>query len=93
MRILPLAEAKSKLSQLVAHVEATDTEITITKHGWAAAVLVSYDEFESWRETLALLSDRQLMRELRRGMTALKRGRGKTFRTSAELDRLFEGGR
>ena len=31
MRILPLAEVKTKLSQLVADVAATDEEVTITK--------------------------------------------------------------
>ena len=33
MRILPLAEAKAKLSQLVADVANTDEEVTITKTG------------------------------------------------------------
>ena len=45
MRILPVAEAKAKLSQLVAEVANTDEEITITRNGRAAAVLVSYEEF------------------------------------------------
>ena len=53
MHILPLAEVKAKLSQLVADVAATDEEVTITKNGHAAAVLVSYGEFEGWQETLA----------------------------------------
>ena len=44
MRILPLAEVKAKLSQLVADVTATDEEVTITKNGQATAVLVSYED-------------------------------------------------
>lgn len=88
MRILPLAEAKAKLSQLVAEVESTDDEVTITKNGRAAAVLVSYDEFERWKETAEILSDRQLFAEVRRGMASLKRGRARIFRTR-DLDRLF----
>jgi prevent-host-death family protein len=92
MKVLPLAEVKAKLSKLVGEVQATDNEVTITKNGRAAAVLVSYDEFESWKETVAVTSDRHLMRELRKGIGDLKRGRAKLFRTP-DLDRLFSGRR
>ncbi len=52
MRVIPLAEVKARLSQLVAELETADDEVMITKNGRAAAVLVSHDEFERWRETL-----------------------------------------
>lgn len=88
MRILPLAEAKAKLSQLVSDVAATDEEVTITKNGRAAAVLISHDEFESWQETMAIVSDREFLAEVRKGIEDLKKGRGKLFR-KRDLDRLF----
>jgi len=88
MRILPLAEAKAKLSQLVADVAATDEEITITKNGRATAVLVSHEEFESWKETLAIVSDRKFLAEIRKGIAELRQGRGKLFR-DRDLDQLF----
>ena len=89
MRILPLAEAKAKLSQLVADVANTDEEVTITKNGRATAVLVSYEEFESWQETLAVLSDRELVEEIRTGMRQLKQERGKLL-TDTQLKQLFD---
>ena len=89
MRILPLAEAKAKLSQLVADVASTDEEVTITKNGRAAAVLVSYEEFESWQETLAVLSDRELVEEIRTGLRQLKQERGKPL-TDTQLKQLFD---
>ena len=88
MRILPLAEVKAKLSQLVAEVAATDEEVTITKNGQAAAVLVSYEEFESWQEALAVLSDQELVKEIHTGMQQLKQDRGKLL-TDTDLDQLF----
>ena len=88
MRILPLAEVKAKLSQLVADVATTDEEVTITKNGQATAVLVSYEEFESWQETLAVLSDQELVKEIRTGIQQLKQDRGKPL-TDADLDQLF----
>ena len=57
MKTLSLSEVKMKLSGLVEAVQATDEEIVITKNGKPAAVLVSPDEFESWRETNAVRSD------------------------------------
>ena len=89
MRILPLAEAKAKLSQLVADVANTDEEVTITKDGRATAVLVSYEEFESWQETLAVLSDRELVEEIRTGLRQLKQERGKLL-TDTQLRQLFD---
>lgn len=88
MRILPLAEVKAKLSQLVADIAATDEEVTITKNGRATAVLVSYEEFESWQETLAVLSDQELVKEIHTGMQQLKQDRDKPL-TDTELDHLF----
>ncbi|MCY4389029.1 MAG: type II toxin-antitoxin system Phd/YefM family antitoxin [Desulfurellaceae bacterium] len=88
MRILPLAEVKAKLSQLVADVTATDEEVTITKNGQATAVLVSYEEFESWQETLAVLSDQELVKEIHTGMQQLKQERGKLL-TDTDLNQLF----
>jgi len=92
MKILPLAEAKAKLSQLVAEVSQTDEEISITRNGRAAAVLVSHDEFESWKETTAILSDPEFRDEIRKGIKALRARRAKTFR-SKDLDRLFRAAR
>ena len=39
-----------------------------------AAVLVSPDEYEGWKETQAIRSDRELVAEIRRGLRTLKRG-------------------
>jgi antitoxin YefM len=88
MRILPLAEAKATLSKLVNDVATTDEEVTITRNGRAAAVLVSVEEFERWRETAEIMSDPKFLAEIRRGIASLRRGRARRFR-SADLDRLF----
>jgi prevent-host-death family protein len=74
MKTLPLAEAKAKLSQLIDRVAATDDEILITRNGRPAAVLISPDEYEAWKETRAIQADAELMSEIRRGLRQLKRG-------------------
>jgi prevent-host-death family protein len=76
MQILSLSEVKMKLSELVEKVHSTDEEIVITKNGRPSAVLVSSDEFESWKETLDIVSDQNMMDEIKQGIAALKKKTG-----------------
>ena len=85
MKTLPLSEVKTRLSELVDQVVSTDEEITITKNGRPAAVLVSSDEFEGWKETVVIQSDQELMAEIRKGLRSLKSKRAKRY----ALDELF----
>ncbi len=73
MKTLSLSEVKMKLSELVEKVYSTDEEVVITKNGRPSAVLVSPDEFESWKETLEIISDRDMMDEIKQGLAALKK--------------------
>jgi prevent-host-death family protein len=73
MKTLSLSEAKMKLSALIESVKTTDEEVIITKNGSPAAVLVSPDEYESWQETLAIRTDRELTTEIKSGLAAFKK--------------------
>jgi antitoxin YefM len=73
METLSLSEAKMKLSELIDRVQSTDAEVVITKNGRPAAVLVSPDEFDGWKETLSIQSDPDLMVEINNGLSALKK--------------------
>ncbi len=70
---LSLSAVKARLSELVDRVESEDDRIVVTRNGRPAAVLVSPDDLESLEETLAVLSDRELMRRIREGETAAER--------------------
>ena len=75
-----------KLSALVDSVYKTDAEVVITKNGAPAAVLISPDEFEGWKETVAIRSDADLMAEIKKGVSDLKKGKAKLY-TLEELIR------
>lgn len=79
MKTLPLSEVKSKLSGLIEQVRAREEEIVITKNGRPAAVLVSPEEFDRWKETVAIRRDAALMREIRAGIAALKARKAKLY--------------
>ena len=84
MKTLPLSEVKAKLSDMVDQVAQAEEVVTITRRGRPVAVLVSADEYESWQETLAILSDPEFAARVRRGLKALPK-RAKTY----SLDELL----
>lgn len=86
MKTLPLSEVKTKLSQIVDVVNSKDEEVVITRNGVPAAVIVSPDEFEGWKETIAIQADQDLMDGVRSGLKALKEKRVSLY----TLDELFD---
>ena len=86
MKTLSLSEAKMKLSSLIDAIQATDEEVLITKNGAPAAVMVSPDEFESLKETIAVRSDAALMREIKEGLKDLKGKKARLY----TLEELFD---
>lgn len=57
MQTVPVTDAKSRLSDLVESVSSTSEVVTITRHGYPAAVLMSAAEFEAITETLAWMAE------------------------------------
>ena len=86
MKTLSLSEAKMKLSGLIDAISSNDEEVVITRNGRPAAVLISPDEFESMRETIAIRSDSEMMDEIKKGLKALKNKKVKLY----SLEELFE---
>ncbi len=65
-KTLPISEVKARLPELVTGVEEREEEIVVTRKGKPAAVLVNYDEYERLQETIDVLSDQTLMRQIRK---------------------------
>jgi len=56
MQTLPISKVKDRLNEFVDAVSLTHEQVTITKNGSPAAVLIGVDEWESLHETLFWLS-------------------------------------
>jgi prevent-host-death family protein len=65
-------------------VERRDEVVSITRNGRPVAMIVSKEEYESWHETLEIMRDASLMREIRKGIQSLKRTKKRY-----SLDELF----
>jgi antitoxin YefM len=74
METLPLSHVKAHLSEIADRVEGQHDRIVVTRKGRPAAVLVSPEDLESLEETLAVLSDPELMRQIRESEAELERG-------------------
>lgn len=56
MQTLPISKVKDKLNEFVDAVSLTHEQVTITRNGSPAAILIGVDEWESLQETLFWLS-------------------------------------
>jgi antitoxin YefM len=72
--VLPLAEIKKRLSEIVDGVEERHDRVVLTRHGRPAAVILSPDELESLEETLDILSDPKAMRDIHKAEAAIDAG-------------------
>ena len=74
-KTLPISEVKARLPELVTGVEEREEEVVVTRNGRPAAVLVNYAEFERLKETLDVLSDPVLMKQIGKSQAFYKAGK------------------
>jgi antitoxin YefM len=74
METLPLSHVKAHLSEIADRVEGQHDRIVVTRKGRPAAVLMSPEDLESLEETLAVLSDPELMRQIRESEAEAEQG-------------------
>ena len=80
-KTMPISEVKTHLPELVSGVAEREEEIVVTRNGKPAAVLVNYEEYERLKDTLDVLSDPFLMKQIAQSKTFYAKGRqqGRSF--------------
>ena len=73
-KTLGVSEARQNLTDLVDRVRRLHSRYVITVNGRADAVILSHDEFESWLETLDVLSDSEEVASIQRGLSDIANG-------------------
>ena len=71
---LPLSSVKARFSELVGRVAREQDRVTVTRNGIPVAVLVSPEDLESLEETLEVMSDPELVAQMRESQEELERG-------------------
>lgn len=77
--VLPVTLARKTLLDLIEKVDHTLTRYVITKKGEPKALLMSYEEFEGWLETLDILTDPEWVKALSRAKREAKKGQFLSF--------------
>ena len=76
-KTIPITEARAKLPQIVKAADQRLERTVVTSNGKPVAIIMSYDEFQAWEETLEILGDPEAVKALREADKEL--ARGKTF--------------
>lgn len=75
MQTLPISKVKNRLNELVDAASTTQDQVTITKNGSPAAVLIGADEWDSIQETLFWLSQPRIHESIAQARADIAAGR------------------
>ncbi len=79
MTTTTVEDAQGRFLELARSTERTRERTVITDNGRPIVMLVAVDDFESMQETLEILSDRQLMAEIREAEAEVGRGEYESY--------------
>lgn len=79
MTTVSATQARANLYDLIDEVSASGKRVGITKKGQTKVVLMSVEELESWDDTNEILSDKKLMKDLKKAESDIKKGKFITF--------------
>ena len=75
MTIMPMAQARDHLAEVVESVQKTHDRVTLTRHGQPAAVIIAAADLDSVLETLDILSTPGALEAIREGEADVAAGR------------------
>ena len=87
MTMVPLSEAKARLSEIADEVYRTHDRVQVTRNGRKFVVIVSVEDLESMEATIELLCDREAMDEIAEANRQIAQGEHTTL---DELRALME---
>lgn len=73
--ILPATEVRKKFFKILEDVKKPNRVYTITLGGKPKAVILSSEEYEAWRETVEVMSDPEIIKDLKEAEKDFKAGR------------------
>ena len=72
---ISITEARKSFLPLIEKVDGEQYRFMVTKHGKPVAVVLSYEEYSRMMETLKLVEDEQLTREIKQGLAEVEEGK------------------
>jgi len=62
---IAVTKAKTRLLDIIRDIDDRDDTIAITKNGIPKAVIMSMEQYEAMRETMAIMADEDMMKQIR----------------------------
>lgn len=84
---LPANQARSNFYQMLDEVGNNLRRFVITHRGKTKAIVMPIEDVEAWEETLEVLSDKKLMKAIKRSKADFKAGR---FITLEEIEKKYK---
>ena len=78
-KTVSISKVRGRLGHFVEKVGKTSASYVITKKGSTGAVLMSHEEYESWKATLEIISNREDLAAIEKGVADLNAGKGRSF--------------
>lgn len=72
---LTASQARSNIYSLLDQVRDNLSQFYITHKGLPVAALIPIEELESWQETIEIMSDKKLMKDIKTSMQEIKQGK------------------
>ncbi len=72
--IMSLSEARKRIFEIAGKVQEPEVYFTLTEKGQRKVIIMSADEFDSLMETMELLGDPELMKEIEEAEKEYKNG-------------------
>ena len=72
---VPVTKAKALFLDMIRMIDDQESTIAITKNGVPRAVLMSMEQYEGMRETMTVLGDTDMMRQIRDSQQAISGGK------------------
>ncbi|OGG29680.1 hypothetical protein A3A63_03340 [Candidatus Gottesmanbacteria bacterium RIFCSPLOWO2_01_FULL_46_9] len=73
---MPANQARANFYQMIEEAGEDMRQFTITHRSGKPVIVMSVDEFESWQETLEIMSDKKLVADIKQAENELKAGKG-----------------
>jgi prevent-host-death family protein len=87
MSIIPLTEAKSRLSEIADEIHRTHERVSVTRNGREYVVIMSAEDLDSLEATIELLSDPAAQARIAQAEADIDRG---DVTTLDELNRIMQ---
>lgn len=72
---MPATEVRINFFKLIQATEQPGRSITVTVDGEPKVVMMSTVDFEGWQETLEIMSDKNLMNGIKKGLQDIQKGK------------------